>query len=416
MRTRAGIAGAALVVTALAAAVRANGQTPSLPRAGGAAPSVPAPRPSETNPLQCWWRTSAGAIRVGEVFDLTLTCAALDTDALRAVPDQTRLTVAAIQLTPFEIVEGGAAPELREDGQRILQHTYRLRLINPDVIGRDVKLPPLAIPYRVESRVGAGATLAGRDLVHQMPQIAIRVVSQVAADADDIRDSSDASLARVDALRFRATAVRVAAWVLTLVAAALAAGALAPVLGVFRTRSTRGARRFRDRTVLVHAAGVLDRRLNDARGAGWTPETLTEAHAAARIVAAIACGIGARELALTRGVAAPAGRLRLTRRFGRDAAAVTTHVTSQHLSAALTALPADASDATRSRLERLRDGLAALTRAQYGASVSESAAAGVDDAVAAARDVAREMARERLWSPREWFRRPAPSTASAMEF
>jgi hypothetical protein len=405
-----------LVLAALLGAVRANAQRPTPPRAGAVETAPPTLRPSETNPLQCWWRTSAGAVRIGEVFDVTLTCAALDTDALRAVPDQTRLTVAAIQLAPFEIVEGGAAPELRQDGQRILQHSYRLRLINPDVIGRDVKLPPLAIPYRVESRVGAGATLAGRDLVHQMPQIAIRVVSQVAADAEDIRDSGDASLARIDALRFRATAVRVAAWVLMLVAAALAVGALAPALSVLRRRKTRGARGLADRTVLGLAARVLDQRLGEARDTGWTPEGLAEAHVAARVVAAVACGTGARELRLGRGVATPAGRLRLTRRFGREEAAVTTHVTSQHLTTALAALPAEASSATRSRLERLRDGLAALTRARYGAAVPESAAASVDEALAAARDIAREMARERLWSPREWFRRPAASATSALEF
>lgn len=404
----------AALCVALAVAGPATAQTP--PRRAPAPATPPSLRPTEASPLQCWWRTSAGAIRIGEVFDVTLTCAALDTDALRAVPDQSRLTVAAIQLSPFEIVEGGPAPELRVDGQRILQHSYRLRFINPDVIGHDVKLPPLAIPYRVESRVGAGATLAGRDLVHQMPQLAIRVVSQVAADADDIRDSSDASLGRIDALRFRATAVRVAAWVLALVAAALAVGALVPALGLVRRRQTRGPSRLPDRLVLSHAARVLDQRLNEARAGGWTPETLAEAHVAARLVAAIASGAGARELSLGRGAVTPAGRLRLARRFGRQATAVTTHVTSQHVTRALAALPADAASATRSRLERVRESLTALTRAQYGAAVPESAAASVDEAVAAARDIGREMARERLWSPREWFRRPAAAATSALEF
>lgn len=407
-------------LAAALAGTTAIAQTPATPpsRPGGLAGAMVAPdlRPSEAHPLQCWWRTSAGAVRVGEVFDLTLTCAVLDTESLEAVPDESRLTVAAIQLAPFEIVEGGTAPELRDGEVRVLQHTYRLRLINPDVIGRDVKLPPLAIPYRIESRAGAGATLTGRDLVHQMPQIAIRVVSQVAADAEDIRDSTGASLARIDALRFRATAVRVAAWVLALVAAGLAVGALAPALGLVRRRTAKGSRRLRDRTVLTEAARVLDRRLTEARGAGWTADAVSEAHVAARVVAAIASGAGARELALGRGVPTPPGRLRLSRRFGRDAAALTTHVTSQHVTTTIDALPADVPATTRARLERLRDALTSLTRAQYGANGPETASTSVDNAVAAARDIAREMARERLWSPREWFRRPAPSAASALEF
>ena len=77
------------------------------------------------------------------------------------MPDESRLTVAAMQLAPFEIVGGDHPPDLRAGDRRFFQYRYRLRLIDADVIGRDVKLPPLAIPYRVQSRVGAGCD-AGR--------------------------------------------------------------------------------------------------------------------------------------------------------------------------------------------------------------------------------------------------------------
>ena len=118
----------------------------------------------------------------------------LERDDVRAVPDESRLTVAAIQLAPFEIVGGSDPPDMRSGDRRFFERRYQIRIIDADVIGRDVKLPPLAIPYRVESRVGAGSTLAGRDLVHLMPQLVFRVVSQVPADATDIRDASDAGL------------------------------------------------------------------------------------------------------------------------------------------------------------------------------------------------------------------------------
>lgn len=375
-------------------------------------PATQAPVLSDTNPLQCWWRTSAGAVRVGEPFDVTLTCAALDTAALRAVPDESRLTVAAIQLTPFEIIEGGRAPEVRAGDRRLIQHHYRLRLISPDVIGHDVKLPPLSIPYKVESRVGAGATLAGRDLAHLMPQLAIRVVSQVAADAEDIRDSSDASLARIDELRFRARTYTLAGWALAGIAALAALTALVPAFGVLRRTRRTTASRIADRAVLGEAARVLDARLSEARGSGWTPEALADAHVAVRAVAAMATGLGARDMALGAGTPLPAGRLRVRRRFGRQAAAVTAHVTSAHVTRAIDALPAGASAGLRSRLERLRDGLVAMTRAQYGATSATTDTGAVDEAVAAARDIAREMARERLFAPREWFRRPAAPSAA----
>jgi hypothetical protein len=406
----------AFVVTVVAGG-EALAQVPAVAGEGRGPIPPGAPMLTDEQPLQCWWRTSAGAVRLGEPFDVTLTCAALESDARRAVADESRLTVAAIQLAPFEIIDGGRAPELRDGDRRFFQHRYRLRLISPDVVGFDVKLPPLAIPYRIESRVGGSATLAGRDLSHLMPQIAIRVVSQVPADADDIRDSSDASLARIDTLRFRANAFNLTAWVLAAIAGIAALSALVPAFGLVRRTRQRTASKVADRAVLTHAARVLDERLHGARGAGWTPEALADAHAAARVVAAVVTGVGARELHLGRGAATPAGRLRIRRRFGRQAAAVTTHVTSQHLATALATLPGDASSHARARVERLRDALATLTRAQYGASTGATGAGArdtsdVDVALASTRDLAREVARERLFTPREWFRRASPGTVA----
>ena len=49
---------------------------------------------------------------------------------------------------------------------------YSLRLIDADSIGRDVNVPALPIQYRVHSRVGANASLEGRDLTYLMPAAA----------------------------------------------------------------------------------------------------------------------------------------------------------------------------------------------------------------------------------------------------
>ena len=69
----------------------------------------------EVDPLQCWWRTSAGAVRMGETFSLVLTCSVLDSDAVRVVPDQGPLEPMAIQLPPFEVVGGTHHADLRAD-------------------------------------------------------------------------------------------------------------------------------------------------------------------------------------------------------------------------------------------------------------------------------------------------------------
>ena len=60
---------------------------------------------------------------------------------------------------------------------------YQLRIISRDAIGHDVNIPPLAISYRIHSRVGAAATLEGRDLSYVMPMMPIKVLSLVPADA-----------------------------------------------------------------------------------------------------------------------------------------------------------------------------------------------------------------------------------------
>jgi hypothetical protein len=313
-------------------------------------------------------------------------------------------------------VDGGRAPDVRDGDRRFIQYRYRLRIINFDAIGRDVKLPPLTLSYRIESGTGAGATLAGREQTHVMPQIAMRVLSQVAADAEDIRDSGDASLARIDALRFRANAFTVVGWVLAALAGVALLSALSPAVGVLGRRTRQRAGGMPDRVVLGHAASVLDARQREAQAAGWTPETLAEAHAAVRLVAAIAIGSGVREMSLPRTAATPEGRLRVSRRFARQAVALTANTTARQVATALDGLSADASGRDRSRLEQLREALTALTRAQYGAAAAAPPGAGIDEAVASARDIARELARERLWSWRGWSRRPAPAAVSAPEF
>ena len=110
----------------------------------------------------------------------------------------------------------------------------------------------------------------------------------------------------------------------------------------------------------------------------------------------------------------PEGRLLLKRRLRRARTALTAHVTGEAVGRVLAALPPSAPATERGRLERLRDSLDALTRATYVAEASLDERAPIDDAVAAARDIARDVARERLWSPREWVRSaasPSPSRA-----
>src|SRR5260221_9291830 len=75
--------------------------------------SLPSAQPTQAaDPLQCWWRTSTGAIRIGEPFSVVLTCAALETDAALVVVDQSRLQASVLPFAPVEVLRGSPGPDL----------------------------------------------------------------------------------------------------------------------------------------------------------------------------------------------------------------------------------------------------------------------------------------------------------------
>ena len=140
-----------------------------------------------------------------------------------------------------------------------------------------------------------------------MPQLVFRVVSQVPADATDIRDASDAGLARIDALRFRASALRVAAIVLAVLAAIVAASALPALLGRLRGGRRRAETPVSDHAVLQAVATRLDA-LVDANPTGdLDAAAVAEAHHLVRVVAGIAAGHGVRQAPLARGAGSARG-------------------------------------------------------------------------------------------------------------
>src|SRR5215212_1665321 len=117
----------------------------------------------EVEPITCWWRTSTSAIRTGEPFGLTLTCAVVETEANKVVPDFSKLDSTVVQLPPFEVVGGTHPGDIVTPGKRFFQYDYRLRLIAEDAFGNDVTIPPLEIAYRIESKVTGGEVTQGRD-------------------------------------------------------------------------------------------------------------------------------------------------------------------------------------------------------------------------------------------------------------
>jgi hypothetical protein len=360
-----------------------------------AAQQAPAPPPPsetiEAEPIRCWWRTSAGAVRTGETFSLVLTCAVLENEAVQVVPDESRLGSAVVQMAPFDIAGGSHPADLHTANRRFFQYEYLLRMINPDFIGHDVPIPDLGLHFRVNSRMAGNASIQGRDFVYALPPMSIRVLNLVPGDAVDIRDSSDESFASIEELRFRASMLRIAGITL------LAVGAIVLVLTLVRlvrrsTRKTaRGAPVAAASSVIGAAARELTAVQRDSEQ-GWTPELAARALSASRIVAGYALGRPAAQQVLAAGVVPAEGSLTLPSR--RRSTAVWSTVTAEDAAALVRRAGAD--EASREIVSSLQTALAAFTAAGFSRDGTLDRPS-LDAALTGTIDAAREMKRRYAW-------------------
>ena len=327
----------------------------------------PPPQPSGVEPIRCWRQSSAGAVTIGETITVTLTCAVFETPDTQVVPDESRLNVASIQMAPFEILGGAHPPDVRRGSRRFFQYDYQLRIISRDAIGQDVNVPPLTISYRIHSRVGAAAKLEGRDLQYLLPAMPIRVLSLVPADASDIRDSAEASLATVQSLRTRSGTFRAVAYALGGLAVAMAVIALVPLARRARRPGERAPAVAPGRVVADRAAALLGEVQTEAAREGWSDDTLARALSAARLITATAIGQGISQKALPADGKVPEGRLLVEYGFPRRTrATVSSAATPDDVMRALSNGANQQFSISRAQqLERMRAALATLTAALY---------------------------------------------------
>jgi hypothetical protein len=377
-------------------------------------PSAPGePANVEVDPIRCWWRTSTGAVRSGAPFSLDLTCAVLENDAVRVVPDESRLGGNVIQMAPFEIVESSHPSDLYSGQRRFFQYHYVLRIISPDAIGKDVHLPDLVIQYRVNSRLPGNAALQGRDLVYMLPTQSIRILSMVPADAADVRDASGAPFSDAESLAFRARVLEILA--LTLVAL----GSLMVLLTLVRL--ARGARRIKpvgervmsSRRLVRLAAGELSAVQRETERLGWDAARIERALAASRVAAAIAMGRRISQSAADSNAEPGEGRLvaqGVRGRGRRQTSWVSSSVTAEDLARENARSGSSADPGTRQTLERLQGALAAFGRSHYGQDPVIDRR-DLDAALEDACEAARHLRAQHTWL-REYFHR---SSAGATE-
>jgi hypothetical protein len=338
----------------------------------------------EVDPIRCWWQTSKGAVSIGEVFELSITCAVLENQTVQVVPDESRLAVSSIQLQPFEILGGSHPADTRAGGRRFLQHRYSLRLIDPGAFGADIRVPQQQVHYRVQTRVAADAALQGRDLIYLLPAIPLRVLSQVPREAEDIRDGSRNLLDRAAALGTRAGILEVAAAALVAIGLVLAVAGLVRALVGARVRTARGAGRAPEAAILRAVSAELEEVQRRAGIEGWTTELVQRALAAARIVAAAAGGGRISQRKLDGGRNHLEGRLLVTHGWPKKATVA--------VSSAQTTAPD----------QGLGGALGRLTSAAYGGGTAPNREA-LDEAVAGTVEAARQLVRQRT-GPVAWTR------------
>jgi hypothetical protein len=355
----------------------------------------------QTDPLQCWWRTSAGAVRVGEPFTVVLTCAVLETDAATVVVDQTRLEPSVVQFAPYEVLGGSHGADLRTDQRRFFQYEYRLRLIADGMFGRDVALPEMKISYRVQSKVGQKTSLQGRDQTYMMPAQSMRVLSLVPSDASDIRDTSASeTFSDIDQRGFRANLFTIIAGVLFVLAGLMALLGLVRLFQRYRKPVAASSKLIGDNTILNGVGREIARVQRDRDGNGWTPDLASRALGALRIVATYAIGrpvstMPASRLAADGAETAEPGRLILKAGWPRGKRiAVSGAVTPQTI--VRTLKRPGGSAANGARLETLSQALATLTAATFSreGALNDSA---LDEALATTRQLLRRMKFEQFW-------------------
>ena len=333
--------------------------------AGAQTPATPPPDAItnvEVDPIRCWWRTTKGEVRIGEQFELWLTCAVLENEAVQVVPDQSHLGVEVAALAPFEVIGGSHPADLRSGQRRFFQYQYILRIINPDAIGKDVRIPDAVIHYKVNSRVAANTSLQGRDLTYILPSESVRVVSMVPPDAADIRDASGENFGVVESLGLRAGVLEIIAITAIVLGSLMVLFVVVRLIGRASQRTPADERTIATRGVLGAALRELSQVQHQRAQQDWNEALVGRALAATRIAAACAIGRAVSQRVADGAVVSPEGRVVAARGLRGKPRLLSSPVTAGEVDRRIrTSDPAD-----RPLLEDLRDALTAFSVSQYG--------------------------------------------------
>ena len=351
------------------------------------------------DPVQCWWRASAPAVRIGQPFSLLLTCAIRESAGQRVIVDQGKLSREAIPLSPFEVVDGGDLVESTATDRRFFQRDYRVRVVTDSAFGQDVPIPAVVVTYRLETESAAGGRSQGIERRHELPALPIRVLSLVPADARDIREAPIASFADLDDVAFRASLVETGGLALIAIGAV---GLVVALASAARTRHPKGSSPvgLADHQVVRHLAREVHAVRRAREQDAWSPALIARLLAILRVIASYVDRREPAQRHVESGATVPAGAMTYIARDGTrtmiSAAVTSTTLRNEGTADEPGGAPGGVSAEHRAAV---RSALASLTRIQYGAEERIDAAA-LDDALDTAAQAADTLARQRTWLAR----------------
>jgi hypothetical protein len=239
-------------------------------------------------PIECWWKTDRSAVRVGETFALTLTCAVLDTERVKVVVDESALAPSALHLVPFDIVGGQRFRDVLNAPRRFFQYQYTMRVLGEEFFGKEITLPRLQVSYRVQNSLQGGAALQGREAQYSLVPVPIRVLSLVPPGASDIRDTPVDTFGDVEQRLFRSNIFLIVSGVAFVLAGLLAVMMIARA--AVRRHATVAARQrtVSPGAVLRAASRELSAVKSASQGSGWNSDLAGRAAAALRLAGAVA--------------------------------------------------------------------------------------------------------------------------------
>jgi hypothetical protein len=239
-------------------------------------------------PIECWWKTDRSAVRVGEHFTLTLTCAVLDMERVKVVVDESGLAPSALHLVPFDIVGGERFRDIQNAPRRFFQYQYVMRVLGEEFFGKEITLPRLQISYRVQNSLQGGAALQGREAQYSLVPVPIRVLSLVPAGTADIRDTSVDTFGDVDARLFRSNLLLILAAVAFVLAGLMAVMLVARAAVKRHATSATRQRPMSPGSVLRAASRELGAIQSESQSGGWNSGLAGRAAAALRLAGAVA--------------------------------------------------------------------------------------------------------------------------------